>query len=286
MRAIARGIGFGPRTPVGAHRRRHDLERRRHGPRRGGDGSQYEISASGEPSSGLDPPPRHRARRPGRSGADGPHHRLVPAHGRGRRLDRSNPRRRRGGVARGRQGETRGTPWRCTADGDLAEYAPNGATEKNRMGTMGRVAPPAAGCVGCRALLLRSQERVVLEKGMLWVIETLRAGGTLRRVKPTCKTVGRSDDGGFAWFGAADSVDSVRFRGVPSQTWTEGRRRGWTRRTRSRRARTTRTRGSGRTCSASPTRASARTSSDSSLTRLSAVLTFLWFLYLLVVAPR
>lgn len=62
-----------------------------------------------------------------------------------------------------------------TADGDLAaaklahekSYAPNGTNQA-----------AGGGCVGeAAALLLRSQERVVLEKGMMWVIETLRAAG-------------------------------------------------------------------------------------------------------------
>ena len=62
-----------------------------------------------------------------------------------------------------------------TADGDLA--AAKLAHEKS-YGRNGTNEAAGGGCVGeAAALLLRSQERVVLEKGMLWVIETLRAAG-------------------------------------------------------------------------------------------------------------
>tara|TARA_B100000482_G_scaffold187746_1_gene166790 strand:+ start:367 stop:729 length:363 start_codon:yes stop_codon:yes gene_type:complete len=59
------------------------------------------------------------------------------------------------------------------------------------------------GCVGeAAALLLRSQERSVLERGMMWVIETIRAsregGGGGTGVKDSSQVPTRTDSPGLA----------------------------------------------------------------------------------------
>ena len=63
--------------------------------------------------------------------------------------------------------------------------------------------PAGGGCVGeAAALLLRSQERSVLERGMMWVIETIRAsrqgGGGGTGVKDLSQVPVRTDSPGLA----------------------------------------------------------------------------------------
>ena len=62
--------------------------------------------------------------------------------------------------------------------------------------------PAGGGCVGeAAALLLRSQERSVLERGMMWVIETIRAsrqGGGGKGVKDLSQVPARTDSPGLA----------------------------------------------------------------------------------------
>ena len=141
-------------------------------------GSQYEISASGEPSRDLilllvtalaDP--------------DDPAQ-MDPATGLSPRMgeDDASIVRTLDGVAeallavvKARREEL---PEGGTADGDLAAAKLAHEKAKKSYGNNGTNDAAKSGCVGeAAALLLRSQERVVLEKGMMWVIETLRAAG-------------------------------------------------------------------------------------------------------------
>ena len=89
-----------------------------------------------------------------------------------------------------------------TADGDLAAAKIAHEKAKKSYGNNGTNDAAKSGCVGeAAALLLRSQERVVLEKGMLWVIETLRAAGGGGGVKPNVNSVdvpARTDSPGLA----------------------------------------------------------------------------------------
>ena len=80
--------------------------------------------------------------------------------------------------------------------------------------------PAGGGCVGeAAALLLRSQERSVLERGMMWVIETIRAsrqgGGGGKGVK---EVITSTCENGFPRAGATDSGHAVRVGGVPATT--------------------------------------------------------------------
>ena len=90
----------------------------------------------------------------------------------------------------------------CTGDvaGDLAAAK---AAHAKALTPNDELIPAGGGCVGeAAALLLRSQERSVLERGMMWVIETIRAsregGGGGTGVKDSSQVPTRTDSPGLA----------------------------------------------------------------------------------------
>ena len=89
----------------------------------------------------------------------------------------------------------------CTGDvaGDLAAAK---AAHAKALTPNDELIPAGGGCVGeAAALLLRSQERSVLERGMMWVIETIRAsrqGGGGKGVKEGLQVPVRTDSPGLA----------------------------------------------------------------------------------------